>query len=179
MTNGSPFFRDREVLYGQRLDGERSKCSFIDGGQRYFIEVGALKVASNGIFHKSRWAGIDRESTAPLAQAGAPPAHAASAPTPAAVPGVAPVCGPTGLSATSHPLGGKAVSGSATITQVGNTTDIRQSSTDVAIDWLRFSVGSEETVDFLQPSASAVAVNRIAGVRQSRRQVIVNGVAKQ
>ena len=116
---------------------------------------------------------------APLAQAGPPLTHAASAPAPAAVPCVAPVCGPTGLSATSHPLGGKVVSGSATIIQVGNTTDIRQSSTDVAIDWLRFSVGSEETVDFLQPSASAVAVNRIAGVRQSRRQVIVNGVAKQ
>jgi filamentous hemagglutinin family protein len=55
------------------------------------------------------------------------------------------------------------ISGSATITQVGNTTDIRQSSADVAIDWLSFSVGSEETVDFLQPSASAVAVNRIEG----------------
>jgi trimeric autotransporter adhesin len=54
------------------------------------------------------------------------------------------------------------VSGSATITQVGNTTDIRQSSADVAIDWLSFSIGSRESVDFLQPSASAVAVNRIS-----------------
>jgi filamentous hemagglutinin family protein len=93
---------------------------------------------------------------APLAHAASPPAHAAP-------PCGAPVCGPTALSATSHPLGGKVVSGSASISQVGNTTDIRQSSADVAIDWLSFSVGSEESVDFLQPSASAVAVNRITG----------------
>ena len=90
----------------------------------------------------------------------APLAHAAA-------PCVAPVCGSTALSATSHPLGGKVVSGTATVTQVGNTTDIRQSSTDVAIDWLSFSVGSLETVDFLQPSASAVAVNRISGTNGS------------
>src|ERR1700734_2051619 len=97
---------------------------------------------------------------APLAHPAPPPAHAAA-------PCAAPVCGPTALSATTHPLGGKVVSGSASITQVGNTTDIRQSSTDVAIDWLSFSVGSEESVNFLQPSASAVAVNRIAGTNGS------------
>ena len=60
------------------------------------------------------------------------------------------------------------VSGSARITQVGNTTDIRQSSADVAIDWLSFNIGSQETVEFLQPSASAVAVNRISGTNGSQ-----------
>jgi filamentous hemagglutinin family protein len=55
------------------------------------------------------------------------------------------------------------MSGSATITQLGNVTDIRQSSADVSIDWLNFSIGAQATVDFLQPSASAIAVNRIAG----------------
>jgi len=89
-----------------------------------------------------------------------PLAHAGS-------PCAAPLCGSAAVSATSHPLGGKVVSGSASITQVGNTTDIRQSSTNVAIDWLSFSVGSEESVDFLQPSASAVAVNRISGTNGS------------
>jgi filamentous hemagglutinin family protein len=97
---------------------------------------------------------------APLAHAAPPLAHAAS-------PCAAPVCGPTARGATSHPLGGKVVSGSATITQVGNTTDIRQSSADVAIDWLSFSIGSQATVDFLQPSASAVAVNRISSTNGS------------
>jgi filamentous hemagglutinin family protein len=89
-------------------------------------------------------------------------AHAAPPLGHAAPPCAAPTCVPTTLSATSHPLGGKVISGSATITQVGNTTDIRQSSNDVAIDWLSFSVGSQASVDFLQPSASAVAVNRIS-----------------
>ena len=55
------------------------------------------------------------------------------------------------------------VSGTASIAQIGNVTDIRQSSADLSINWLSFSIGSQETVDFLQPSASAVAVNRILG----------------
>jgi hypothetical protein len=97
---------------------------------------------------------------APLAHAAPPPAHAAP-------PCAAPVCGRAALSATSHPLGGKVVSGSASISQVGNTTDIRQSSADVAIDWLSFNIGSQATVDFVQPSASAVAVNRISGTNGS------------
>jgi filamentous hemagglutinin family protein len=78
-------------------------------------------------------------------------------------PCVAPACGTSAVGATSHPLGGKVVSGTGTITQSGNTTDIRQSSADVSIDWQSFNIGSQATVDFLQPSASAVAVNRILG----------------
>src|SRR3984885_14201956 len=98
---------------------------------------------------------------AAISLAAAPLAHATA-------PCAAPVCGPTTLSATSHPLGGKVVSGSASITQVGNTTDIRQTSADVAIDWLSFNIGSQASVDFLQPSASAVAVNRISGTNGSQ-----------
>jgi trimeric autotransporter adhesin len=105
---------------------------------------------------------------APLAHAAPPLAHAAAPPAHAAPPCAAPVCGPTALSATSHPLGGKVVSGSARITQVGHTTDIRQSSADVAIDWLSFNIGSQESVDFLQPSASSVAVNRISSTNGSQ-----------
>src|ERR1700749_3845742 len=90
-----------------------------------------------------------------VALAAPPPTHISS-------PCTTPACGSSVLSATSHPLGGKVVSGSASISQVGNTTEIHQSSTDVSIDWLSFSVGSQETVAFLQPSTSAVAVNRIS-----------------
>jgi filamentous hemagglutinin family protein len=93
----------------------------------------------------------------------APLAHA----SPAASPCVALVCGVTAVSATNRPLGGQVVSGSASITQLGNVTDIRQSSPDLIIDWLSFNVGSQATVDFLQPSASSVAVNRIAGTNGS------------
>jgi trimeric autotransporter adhesin len=66
-------------------------------------------------------------------------------------------------SATSHPLGAQVVSGTAGITQSGTTTDVRQSSPDVSIDWLSFNVGSQATVDLIQPAASAVVVNRISG----------------
>jgi filamentous hemagglutinin family protein len=92
-----------------------------------------------------------------------PPAFAA----PPATPCVPPICGNAAVSATSHPTGGQIVSGSARITQSGNTTDIRQSSPDVSIDWLSFNVGAQETVNFIQPSASAIAVNRIAGTNGS------------
>jgi filamentous hemagglutinin family protein len=71
------------------------------------------------------------------------------------------VCGTSAAAATSHPLGAQVVSGAASITQAGNTTDIRQSSADVSIDWQSFNIGSQATVDFLQPSASSIAVNRI------------------
>jgi trimeric autotransporter adhesin len=100
----------------------------------------------------------------PLAGAAPAPAHTSPA---ASAPCAAPGCGPAALSATIHPFGGKVVSGNASITQVGNTTDIRQSSEDVAIDWLSFSIGAQSSVDFIQPSASAVAVNRISGANGS------------
>ena len=89
----------------------------------------------------------------------APLAHG----SPAAPPCVASTCGNTFVAATTHPLGGQIVSGSASIIQSGNVTDIRQLSADVSIDWLSFNIGSQATVDFLQPSASSVAVNRILG----------------
>jgi len=65
--------------------------------------------------------------------------------------------------ARSAPTGGRVVSGTGTIVQKGATTDIDQASQDLSIDWLSFNVAPQETVNFLQPSASAIAVNRIAG----------------
>src|ERR1700735_504390 len=53
---------------------------------------------------------------APLAHAAPPLGHAAAPPAHATSPCAAPVCGPTALSATGHPLGGKVGSGSARIT---------------------------------------------------------------
>ncbi len=87
---------------------------------------------------------------------------------PAAPPCVAPACGNNSVAATAHPVGGQVVSGSASITQAGNVTEVRQSSADVSIDWLSFSIGAQSSVDFLQPSASAIAVNRITGTNGSQ-----------
>src|SRR6202167_4859749 len=97
---------------------------------------------------------------APAGHAGSPaPAHIDAA-APAAAPCVAPGCATT-VAASTHPVGGRVISGAGSITQSGNVTNVQQSSQDVDIDWLSFSIGSQETVNFLQPSASAIAVNQI------------------
>src|SRR5882757_5470221 len=65
--------------------------------------------------------------------------------------------------AQASPGGGKVVAGVGSINQSGNTTDIQQSSQNLSINWQSFNVALQETVNFLQPSASAIAVNRILG----------------
>jgi filamentous hemagglutinin family protein len=61
----------------------------------------------------------------------------------------------------AFPIGGQVVSGIGTIAQSGNLTTINQGSQNLSVNWKSFNVGSNETVNFLQPSASAIAVNRI------------------
>ncbi|HEX2890246.1 filamentous hemagglutinin N-terminal domain-containing protein, partial [Vineibacter terrae] len=60
--------------------------------------------------------------------------------------------------------GGVVVAGQATIanTAPGQVT-VNQSSARGVIDWHSFSIGSGERVDFQQPSASAVTLNRVTG----------------
>ncbi|WP_338634145.1 Heme/hemopexin-binding protein precursor [Sporomusa ovata DSM 2662] len=65
--------------------------------------------------------------------------------------------------ALANPTNGNVTSGSATITATGNTTTINQSSSKAIINWTSFSVAKGETVNFVQPSASAVALNRVTG----------------
>ena len=59
------------------------------------------------------------------------------------------------------PAGGQVTSGAAAITQSGLTTTIKQTSQNLSLNWKSFNVGAQETVNFVQPSASAIAVNRI------------------
>jgi filamentous hemagglutinin family protein len=92
----------------------------------------------------------------------APLAHAAP---PAAAPCVASACS---VGAASHPLGGQVVSGKGRISQAGDTTTIQQESQNLFLDWLSFNVGSDETVNFVQPSASAIAVNEIFSTNGSQ-----------
>ncbi|HEY5079120.1 MAG TPA: filamentous hemagglutinin N-terminal domain-containing protein, partial [Opitutaceae bacterium] len=61
----------------------------------------------------------------------------------------------------ASPTGGQVVSGQGTITQSGSTTDINQSSQNLSLTWASFNIASQQTVDFLQPSSTAIAVNRI------------------
>lgn len=70
------------------------------------------------------------------------------------------------LAAVAHPAhagpqGGVVVGGSASINQAGSVTDINQSTQRAIIDWRGFDVGASETVNFRQPSASSVTLNRV------------------
>ncbi len=63
--------------------------------------------------------------------------------------------------AGTAPTGGQIVSGAAQIQQVGNVTTIRQDSSTLMLNWQSFNIGSDQTVNFLQPGSNAIAVNRI------------------
>ncbi len=58
-------------------------------------------------------------------------------------------------------VGGQITSGSGQIQQVGNTTTIRQDTPTLTLNWQSFNIAPNQSVDFLQPSSSAIAVNRI------------------
>src|SRR5580704_17078458 len=70
--------------------------------------------------------------------------------------------GMTGL-ACAGVTGGQITAGSGQITQSGNTTTIQQSSQNLSLNWQSFNIGSNQTVDFVQPGSSSIAVNRILG----------------
>src|SRR5262249_46157293 len=58
-------------------------------------------------------------------------------------------------------------SGTATIdTSVPNTTTITTSNKAI-IDWFRFSIAANETVNFVQPSTASIVLNRVTGSEKS------------
>lgn len=61
------------------------------------------------------------------------------------------------------PTGGSVVAGNAAISQTATTTTITQASQRAAINWQSYNVGSQQQVTYAQPSASAVALNRVTG----------------
>jgi len=68
------------------------------------------------------------------------------------------------------PTGGAVSTGSGTITQSGSTTTITQGSQNLAINWATFNVGKGESVKFVQPGASSIALNRVLGTDASSIQ---------
>ncbi len=62
------------------------------------------------------------------------------------------------------PTGGTVVAGAATIaTPDANTAVINQASNKAVLNWNSFSIGQDGFVQFVQPSASAIALNRVVG----------------
>jgi filamentous hemagglutinin family protein len=77
-------------------------------------------------------------------------------------------------SAADLPTGGQIVSGSGAVTQSGSTMTVQQDSARLAIDWAGFSIGAGHTVNFVQPSAASVALNRVTGGEVSVIQGALN-----
>ncbi|MBL6939642.1 MAG: filamentous hemagglutinin N-terminal domain-containing protein [Alphaproteobacteria bacterium] len=68
------------------------------------------------------------------------------------------------LPARAQPVGGQVVLGSATITNPNpNSTIIDQKTGKAVINWNSFSIGAGGSVQFNQPNASAIALNRVLG----------------
>ena len=63
--------------------------------------------------------------------------------------------------AQASPIGGQVVSGIGSISQNGAVTTINQTSQNLSLNWKSFNVGASETVNFVQSSATSLAVNRI------------------
>ncbi|HEU0216186.1 MAG TPA: filamentous hemagglutinin N-terminal domain-containing protein, partial [Stellaceae bacterium] len=64
--------------------------------------------------------------------------------------------------ASANPQNGQVVGGQATIANTApNTLTINQATPKAAIDWQSFNIAPNETTQFVQPSANAVALNRV------------------
>ena len=65
----------------------------------------------------------------------------------------------------ANPLGGQVVGGQATIQNntATRTLTITQGSQNAIINWYTFNIGAGETTQFIQPNASAIALNRVTG----------------
>ena len=59
------------------------------------------------------------------------------------------------------PTNGQITAGSGSISQSGNVMNVVQGSDRMAASWNTFNIGSAATVNFAQPSASSVALNRV------------------
>lgn len=67
------------------------------------------------------------------------------------------------LPAGALPTGGQVTAGQAAIQTQGSTMDIVQASQRAAINWQSFNIGSAATVNFVQPNAQAITLNRVVG----------------
>lgn len=66
------------------------------------------------------------------------------------------------------PSGGTVVTGVGSIEQFDKHLSITQGSERLAIEWQQFNIGEGNRVSFNQPSASAIALNRVIGTDGSR-----------
>ena len=65
--------------------------------------------------------------------------------------------------AQALPTGGSVAAGAAAISAGPGALTVNQSSQNAVLDWQSFSIAKGETVQFVQPNRSAVALNRVTG----------------
>lgn len=65
--------------------------------------------------------------------------------------------------AYAQPVGGVVSAGSANISSMPGNMTINQNSQNVAINWQSFNINKGESVNFVQPNSSSVALNRVLG----------------
>lgn len=70
--------------------------------------------------------------------------------------------------ANASPTGGVVVAGEGQIDQSGLDTTIIQNTDRMAVDWTSFNIQADERVQFIQPSETSVALNRILGSEASQ-----------
>ncbi len=68
-----------------------------------------------------------------------------------------------GAGASVLPTGATVVKGSGSVSVNGADMTVNQSSQRLVTDWTSFSIGSGNSVRFIQPSSSSVALNRVTG----------------
>ena len=122
---------------------------------------GRGKRSGRGKLLAALFAGV---SAAAMAQA-APPTGVAG-PASVAIPAV-----------NQLPTGGKVTGGVVNIAEQGASMTITQSTQRGALDWNTFNVGSSAQVKFVQPSSSAVTLNRVLDTQASQiyGRVTANG----
>jgi len=98
----------------------------------------------------SGWAALPPVRTGTLTLAGN---HATAAPA---------------IPANRLPGGGTVSAGSGSIAQNGAAMTIAQQSQNLAINWQSFDIGENASVTFLQPNATAIALNRVLGANGSQ-----------
>ncbi|HYT48019.1 MAG TPA: filamentous hemagglutinin N-terminal domain-containing protein, partial [Burkholderiales bacterium] len=65
--------------------------------------------------------------------------------------------------ANQLPTGGQVAAGTANISTAGSKMQIDQATDKAILNWQTFSIGSSAWVNFSQPSASSVALNKVLG----------------
>ncbi|ELF1790981.1 filamentous hemagglutinin N-terminal domain-containing protein [Salmonella enterica] len=74
---------------------------------------------------------------------------------------------PAMVLAADLPTGGQIVGGQGSISTSGNQMTIHQQTQNMATNWHSFDIGKNNTVQFVQPDSSSVALNRVTGASGS------------